>query len=116
MTTTRKTPPPPFRWVSPTTEELQDYRDTHGGKLPHRTVRRMACQNCGKRIWGAGIAIGSHRNVCGELVVPDRSQERAELVSQIVEARMIAFNADEQARMAHAHLDNLERLLKEMDA
>lgn len=122
MSTRARTAPPPFRWVSPTPEEVQAYRNSHAGRFPHRTVRRMSCLNCGKRIWGSGIAIGSHRKVCGELPVPDRTTERAELTAKlveariaVVEARIAAEDANDTARRAEAWLANLERLLKELD-
>jgi hypothetical protein len=51
-----------FRRVKATPEELADYlRRSHG----HRPgVYRVECLDCGKRMWGSGLGIGSHRKAC----------------------------------------------------
>lgn len=50
-----------YREVRPTPEEVQGFKDTHSGHSP--TLKLLAC-DCGKRIWGSGIAIGSHERAC----------------------------------------------------
>lgn len=108
-----KTPPPPFRWVVPTADEVQGYRDTHHGRLPHHTVRRMACRVCEKRIWGSGLAIGAHRRSCpGHRPADPAAAEITELIAKIVDAQMAADTAVDQARRAQAHLEDLQDLLK----
>jgi len=47
--------PDGFRRVSATAEE----RATYGKRAP--AVYRLECLECGARIWGSGLGIGSHR-------------------------------------------------------
>ena len=48
--------------VSPTPEEVIAYRESHGGHTP--SVYRYRCDECGKRVWGSGLGIGSHTRAC----------------------------------------------------
>ena len=50
-----------FTRVTPTAEEVEAYRRKEG-RGP--TQYRVACNACGKRIWGSGMGIGSHRKAC----------------------------------------------------
>jgi len=111
-----KTAPAGFKWVVPTAEELQAYRDSHYGNFPHYAVRRMVCRACGTRIWGAGIAIGSHRRNCGGPPVQSSDQERNELVEKIIDAQIAVDTANDVARRAESTLADLQRLLAELNA
>lgn len=56
-----------FRRVTATAEELEEWRvkharRVHGGWSGLRpSVYRVECLECGARIWGSGMGIGSHR-------------------------------------------------------
>lgn len=52
-----------YRYVVATPEEVAAYLKRHPG---YRTpaVRRIECERCGKRIWGSGMAVGSHDRAC----------------------------------------------------
>lgn len=52
-----------FTRVSATSEEIAKYRDSHNGSGPGR-ISRVKCNACGLRMWGAGLAIGSHGRTC----------------------------------------------------
>jgi hypothetical protein len=54
---------PDFTRVKPTEEENAAYARNHGGRR-HASVYRLKCDWCGKRIWGSGLGIGSHRRAC----------------------------------------------------
>ena len=54
--------PDGFRYVTPTPEEVAEWRRTH--RRRPAPVYRLACIGCGKRIWGSGLGIGSHRRSC----------------------------------------------------
>lgn len=56
--------PAGFRYTTATAEELADYKAKHNGRGPARNVKHLTCNVCEKRMWGSGLAIGSHRNVC----------------------------------------------------
>jgi hypothetical protein len=51
-----------FTRVPYTAEEEAEYRAKHHGHAP--AVYRVKCDACKKRMWGSGIAIGSHRRAC----------------------------------------------------
>lgn len=51
-----------FERVSATPEEAEAWKLTHKGHRP--SVYRVRCQACGKRLWGSGLGIGSHRRAC----------------------------------------------------
>jgi len=53
---------PGFTRVRETPEELADYKRKHFGSVP--VVYRIQCDDCGARIWGGGLGIGSHRRAC----------------------------------------------------
>ena len=55
--------PAGFKRVRETQEELADYKAKHSGWTPG-SVYMLECLGCGKRIWGSGIGIGSHRRAC----------------------------------------------------
>ncbi len=55
-------PPEDFRRVAPTQQEVREYRRTHANYPP--AVYRVQCLACGKRLWGSGIGIVSHRRHC----------------------------------------------------
>jgi hypothetical protein len=48
--------------VSPTKEEIDAFRKSHSGFRP--SVNRFVCRDCGKRLWGSGLGIGSHNRAC----------------------------------------------------
>ena len=48
--------PSGFRYVVETPEE----RDERVAKRVYRFVYRLQCETCGQRIWGSGIAVGTH--------------------------------------------------------
>jgi hypothetical protein len=50
-----------YERVRPTPEEVADFR-RRKGYLP--SVHRVRCTLCGRRYWGSGIGIGSHRRAC----------------------------------------------------
>lgn len=51
-----------FSRVTPTQEEIDEYRKKNGGHRP--SVYRLCCDSCGKRIWGSGLGVGSHVRSC----------------------------------------------------
>lgn len=57
--------PEDFRRVAATAAELVEWREAHAGRYP--SVYRVQCRACGKRLWGSGLGIGSHRRACPEL-------------------------------------------------
>ena len=44
-----------------TRQEWKQYVDKKG-RPP--VVHRVACDHCGKRLWGSGLGIGSHNKAC----------------------------------------------------
>lgn len=50
-----------FTYVTATTDEIETYVRKHGRRP---SQYRVACNECGTRIWGSGIGIGSHRRGC----------------------------------------------------
>ena len=63
-TKSRRRPAPlGFKVVGSTDAELADYRASHHGSHPY-PIRRLECLVCGLRLWGSGLAVGSHRRVC----------------------------------------------------
>lgn len=50
-----------FERVTPTAEEVEEYRTRRGFAPP---VYRVRCTRCGKRLWGSGLGIGAHRRKC----------------------------------------------------
>jgi hypothetical protein len=55
-------PPGGFRYVHPSDDEKEAWRKHYKGKSLR--MYRLECVACGKRIWGSGIGIGSHRRAC----------------------------------------------------
>lgn len=54
--------PDGFTNVPATVEEIVAYKEKHSGWYP--SVNRVVCNRCGKRMWGSGLGIGSHRRSC----------------------------------------------------
>lgn len=52
-----------FVRVAATREEVAEYRASHDGTGPG-TIPRVRCNACQRRMWGAGLAIGSHGRTC----------------------------------------------------
>lgn len=50
-----------FTHVKATADEVAAYVK-RAGRQP--SVHRVACNACGKRVWGSGMGIGSHRKAC----------------------------------------------------
>jgi hypothetical protein len=48
-----------FTRVTPTPEEIRSYEIEHDDFPP--AVYRVSCDQCGKRLWGSGLGLGSHR-------------------------------------------------------
>lgn len=67
MMATRREAPIGFRYVKPTADEMAE-RIERGLSDQYR----LECERCGRRIWGSGLAVGSHRNA-------HRRQQRREL-------------------------------------
>lgn len=52
---------PNYRLVTPTPDEIAEYRRKYGGRP---RMYRVRCLRCGKRLWYSGLAKGSHEKVC----------------------------------------------------
>lgn len=48
-------------------EEMAEWRAKNPTRPNGPGVYRIRCVYCGKRYWGSGIAIGSHRKACGAM-------------------------------------------------
>jgi hypothetical protein len=51
-----------YRVVTATPEEIAEFKRRHQGFPPG--VYRLECRACGRRIWGSGLGVGSHRRAC----------------------------------------------------
>jgi hypothetical protein len=51
-----------FLWATPTPDEVADWKRHYNGTAPRQ--KRLVCEDCGTRIWGSGIGVGSHRRAC----------------------------------------------------
>ena len=54
--------PDGYTYVGPTDTEINEYLCKHNGRWP--TQHRVQCDRCEYRMWGAGGAIGRHRQIC----------------------------------------------------
>lgn len=68
-----KQAPRGFRYVTATREEVDAWRAKHGNRQP--SSYRVVCVKCGKRMWGSGLGIGSHRRVCRPTVAELEKEE-----------------------------------------
>lgn len=59
-----------YERVRETPEELAEWRRKHPWPP---SVYRVRCLLCGRRYWGSGIGVGSHRRAC-----PGRDHRRVE--------------------------------------
>lgn len=52
-----------FVRVTPTPAEVAEYQRKHASAryIRRPAVYRVMCRYCGKRMWGSGMGIGSHR-------------------------------------------------------
>lgn len=80
-----------FYRTTPTTQEVDEFRRSHNGRNPR--VYRVVCKACGKRMWGSGLGVGSHRRACpGSAPKVERP-----LVATVVEKHAV-FATDHQHR------------------
>lgn len=63
--------PADFVRVSPTKYEIEEHIRRYGREPG---VYRVQCVRCGKRIWGSGLGIGSHRRGCTNELPPIRDK------------------------------------------
>ena len=64
--------PDGFRYVTATREENAEWRAKH---KRHSSQYRLVCTACGKRLWGSGLGIGSHRRACKGTPVTTTTEE-----------------------------------------
>src|SRR5213082_1016020 len=86
MTTNRNRRAPGFTRVRPTPDELDKLRaKTEKAGMTYRgpNVYRVACEACGKRIWGSGMGIGSHRRACLGVPPANGNPERHRVVGML---------------------------------
>jgi hypothetical protein len=70
-----------FDRVVPRENEIAAYVKANG-RQP--AVYRMECVSCGKRVWGSGTGIGSHRRACHGKPKPKRDLDRRPTVDEIM--------------------------------
>ena len=78
-----------YKRVSPTPEEVTEHVRKHGGRP--RTYR-YECKDCGKRIWGSGLGVGSHTRACDKKLYAARIAART--VGTVTEDGAVSIDDD----------------------